>query len=106
MTDSNGNWNASVGVLGVGAAVGLVIAVVFLMAYVRILHKAGYSGWWLLIGFVPVLNVIFFLVFAFADWPTTRRLRALEAWASSSGGGRGRPSGGLQEGFPGVFPGD
>ena len=36
---------------------------------VKILGKAGYSGWWVLLGFVPLVNLIMLWVFAFADWP-------------------------------------
>ena len=54
----------------------LVILVVWLVAYfvpaVMIVRKAGYSGWWCLIGFVPLVNLIMFWVFAFAKWPNLR----------------------------------
>jgi len=36
---------------------------------IRILHKAGYSGWWWLILLVPVVNIILVWIFACADWP-------------------------------------
>jgi len=38
----------------------------------RILRKAGYSGWWVLVTVVPVVNLIMLWVFAFADWPALR----------------------------------
>ena len=53
----------------------LIIAfVVALIAFiiwinVRILNKAGYSGWWSLILFVPIVNIIMIYVFAFSQWP-------------------------------------
>jgi hypothetical protein len=50
----------------------LVIALLiwaFLAIFGRILRRAGYSRWWLLTMFVPVLNLIMLWVFAFADWP-------------------------------------
>ncbi|MFE6968516.1 hypothetical protein [Isoptericola sp. NPDC057653] len=55
----------------------LAIAVLFLVAYIRIIQKAGYSGWWVLVGIVPILNVVMFLVFAFARWPVLRERDAL-----------------------------
>ena len=67
---------------GIGAALGVffaiyaVIAVVGIIATVKIITKAGYSGWWVLIWFVPLLNLVFFLIFAFSDWPVLQRLRA------------------------------
>jgi uncharacterized membrane protein YhaH (DUF805 family) len=41
---------------------------------VRRLHDIGYSGWWLLIGFVPFVGGILLLVFALMDsQPGTNR---------------------------------
>ncbi|WP_197021642.1 hypothetical protein [Cellulomonas sp. HZM] len=53
------------------------IYVITLAAFVRIIQKAGYSGWWVLVGLVPVLNVVMFFVFAFGTWPVTRELEAV-----------------------------
>lgn len=36
---------------------------------VRILHKAGFSGWWMLLTLIPLVNLIMLWVFAFAEWP-------------------------------------
>jgi predicted PurR-regulated permease PerM len=49
---------------------------------VRILRKAGYSGWWVLVGAVPVVNVVMVWVFAFADWPRLRTASPQAAEAS------------------------
>lgn len=58
----------------VAVIVVLVLTVLNVFAWVRILAKAGYSGWWVVAGFVPVVNLILFFVFAFAEWPIRRRL--------------------------------
>jgi uncharacterized membrane protein YhaH (DUF805 family) len=63
------------------ALVYLAIAVVSIVAWVKILSKAGYSGWWILVGVVPVLNVVMFLVFAFSDWPVLRAARGAGQYA-------------------------
>ena len=47
----------------------LVVLVVYFVPIVMIIRKAGYSGWWVLVLFVPLLNVIMLWVFAFARWP-------------------------------------
>ena len=65
---------AAFGSLAVGAVLVLVIiyvavAVLMIVAWVKIISKAGYSGWWVLIGLVPVVNFVMFLVFAFSKWP-------------------------------------
>jgi len=49
-------------------------------ANVRITRRSGYSGWWVLIGLVPVVNLIMYLVFAFKEAPTERELKQLGAW--------------------------
>jgi uncharacterized membrane protein YhaH (DUF805 family) len=49
-----------------------ILAVLYFIPVVKILQKAGYSGWWCLIAFVPLVNIIMLYVFAFADWPALR----------------------------------
>lgn len=68
-------WLAS----GIGITVAIVVWLVFFIAYIRIIQKAGYSGWWILIGLVPVVNVIMFLVFAYSRWPVQRENDQLRA---------------------------
>ena len=53
----------------------LVIALVIwavIAIFGRILNRAGYSRWWVLMAFIPVVNLIMLWVFAFADWPVSR----------------------------------
>ena len=54
----------------------LLILVVFLVIYlvpiVMIIRKAGYNGFWVLMLFVPLVNIIMLWVFAFANWPVLR----------------------------------
>lgn len=57
---------------GVGLAVVAAFYLVILIAYIRIIQKAGYSGWWVLVGLVPGLNLVMFLVFAYSRWPVLR----------------------------------
>jgi predicted lysophospholipase L1 biosynthesis ABC-type transport system permease subunit len=63
---------------GAAFAVFVVIYLVFLVfaiiATVKIVTKAGYSGWWVLIGLVPVANIVFYFIFAFSEWPVLREL--------------------------------
>ena len=51
----------------------LLAFIVFLIwIHVRILHKAGYSGWWFLLLLVPPVNIIMIWVFAYANWPNKK----------------------------------
>ena len=36
---------------------------------VRVLRKAGFSGWWSLLLLVPFLNVLMLYSFAYLPWP-------------------------------------
>ena len=47
--------------------------VIYVIPAVVILRKAGFSGWWCLLGFVPIVNIIMIWVFALADWPNLRK---------------------------------
>jgi len=48
-------------------------------AAVSIVRKAGYSGWWVAAGLIPLVNVVMLFAFAFADWPVLRDLRRAQA---------------------------
>lgn len=52
---------------------------------IRILKKAGYSGWWFLLSFVPVLNIVMIYAFAFSTWPRDRVIAAANAVPSGPG---------------------
>lgn len=42
-------------------AVGAALSVALILSGVRRLHDRGQSGWWMLLGFVPLVNVVFFV---------------------------------------------
>jgi hypothetical protein len=63
---------------GVFGAVFLVAFIFGLICEVKIVSKAGYSGWWVLTAFVPILNFVMFLIFAFGKWPIQTRLETAE----------------------------
>ena len=48
---------------------GLAMFIVTIWASVRILGRIGHSGWWVLIGFVPVLNIALIWALALQRWP-------------------------------------
>ena len=80
----------------VGGILAVAIWVIFLVAYVKIISRAGYSGWWVLVMFVPILNIVMLLVFAFKEWPIQRELAELRGWANQIQ--RSGPQGGGQQG--------
>ncbi len=48
----------------------VILPILFLFAPVAI--KAGFSGWWAILLFVPFLNVVIIWLFAFIDWPVEK----------------------------------
>ena len=50
------------------------VAMVALVLYPagRILNRAGFSPFWSLLVFIPVLNVVALWVFAFSEWTANR----------------------------------
>ena len=67
----------------------LAILAITIIAGVKIITNAGYSGVWILMIFIPLVGFIMALVFAFADWPILQELRQLRA----SSGAYGAPPG-------------
>ena len=47
----------------------LATALVGIWAWVRVLRNTGFSGWWGLVGLIPVVNLVMLWVFAYAAWP-------------------------------------
>jgi hypothetical protein len=47
----------------------VIVCIAMMYPYVRIVQRTGYSGWWILTMFIPVVNFVMFWVFAFVRWP-------------------------------------
>jgi hypothetical protein len=47
----------------------LIVCGVFGYPVVRILNRAGLSGWWVLLSLVPFANIVGLWLFAFVRWP-------------------------------------
>jgi hypothetical protein len=47
----------------------LAVTATSIAALVRIVQRAGYSGWWILIVFVPGANLLTLWYFGFGPWP-------------------------------------
>ena len=60
-------------ILIISVILSIVIVPVWLMG--KILVKAGFSAWFSLISFVPIINVIALWVFAFIPWPNVDHQR-------------------------------
>ncbi len=63
--DNTPAWRGSTGIIGIIANLALLLPT--LAVAVRRLHDTGRSGWWLLIGLVPIVGGIVLLVFFVLD---------------------------------------
>jgi uncharacterized membrane protein YhaH (DUF805 family) len=73
--DNSAAWRGSTGVVGI--IVNLALLLPTLAVAVRRLHDTDRSGWWLLIGLVPIVGAIVLLVFFVLDsTPGTNRVGA------------------------------
>jgi len=68
MVDSaTGSFNPETGMGTLGTIYALAVLLPSLAVSVRRLHDTGRSGWWLLLGLVPVIGAIVLLVFMVQD---------------------------------------
>jgi uncharacterized membrane protein YhaH (DUF805 family) len=61
---------------GIFQVAALVVMALVLYPSIRILHRMGYSGWWVLILLIPFGGFVALWILAFSRWP------ALEGKAS------------------------
>lgn len=61
------------------AAIGVLISLLIsIIIWWSIFSKAGYSGARSLLLFIPVVNIIIFLIFAFGEWPIHRQMDEMQ----------------------------
>ena len=48
----------------------LIVSILIpLIVYVPVIRKTGFSGWWALLIYIPLVNIVMFWVLAFVEWP-------------------------------------
>jgi hypothetical protein len=70
-------------------------------AGVSVVRKAGYSPWWVVTGFIPLVNVVMAFTFAFADWPVLQENRRATRRATAD---KSHPSLGYLPAAPAFAP--
>lgn len=50
----------------------LIFLIILLLLSTTILNKAGFSRWWVLCLFLPVVNILMIWAFAFIAWPAEK----------------------------------
>jgi hypothetical protein len=68
---SIGGYSVSASLPMVLIMLGMVVAWYWLLLrpIIRIIQRIGYSGWWVLLFFVPLGNVIGLWILAYGRWP-------------------------------------
>jgi hypothetical protein len=56
----------------VAATIPIVAIILVAIPITNILRRAGRSGWWTVLAFVPLLNLICLWIFAFTTWPAVQ----------------------------------
>jgi len=65
----------------------LVMLVVSVFIFGTIFKKAGYNFWLGLLMILPLVNLIWLIVFAFSTWPIHQELQSLRGRAGGYAGG-------------------
>jgi hypothetical protein len=53
----------------------LAPVMISIAALVRVIQRAGFSGWWVLIVLVPIVNMLALWRFGFGSWPALPRIK-------------------------------
>lgn len=48
----------------------VLVVVLVVLIFGTVVKKAGFTRWWSLLLFVPIVNLIMIWIFAFSKWPT------------------------------------
>lgn len=51
----------------------IIVSAIALIPLQQIIHRTGYSRWWCLLLFVPIVNAVGFWVLAYIRWPAIDR---------------------------------
>lgn len=77
------------------AAGGMIVMIILYLAmialcvfmYYKLAKKAGYPGWYTILAFVPILNIVVMFLYVFKEWPIEQEVRALRAQTAGAGYG-------------------
>jgi hypothetical protein len=53
----------------VGATLMLLLSIALFALFGRVVRRAGFSPWWVLLALVPLVNLVVLWVFAYSRWP-------------------------------------
>jgi len=62
--------------LGLGGLLTVGLSLALFALFSRVVQRAGFSPWWVLVALVPLVNLVVLWVFAFRRWPALDRERS------------------------------
>ena len=54
------------------------ILILLVLPFWKIFSKAGFSGWWSLSIFLPIINILAIYILAFSKWPIYKRISEID----------------------------
>lgn len=58
-----------------GAMLMLLLSIALFVLFARVVRRAGFSRWWVLLALVPLVNLVVLWVFAYTRWPALEQDR-------------------------------
>ncbi len=53
----------------------LIVWALLLVPIVKIINKAGFSGWRSIVSLIPLVNILGLWVFAYSKWPNSEDIK-------------------------------
>jgi hypothetical protein len=53
----------------------LIVWALLLVPIVKIINKAGFSGWWSIVSLIPLVNILGLWIFAYSKWPNSENIK-------------------------------
>ena len=50
-----------------------IYAIAIVLPFGQLLRRTGFSRWWILLSFVPIINVVALWIFAYCKWPKDKQ---------------------------------
>ncbi|MBV1913911.1 MAG: DUF805 domain-containing protein [Pseudomonadales bacterium] len=52
-----------------------VMLLAIVLSFARIFRKAGFSGWWVILCFIPIGHIVLIISLAMREWPSLRDIK-------------------------------
>jgi hypothetical protein len=59
----------------IGLGIFIILGAIAVIPFFQIFRRTGRSGWWALLMFIPIVNIVVLWVLAFTRWPALDRAK-------------------------------